>query len=45
MFAKKLKGNVVIYAIFVDSKYTNPWSKYDIETTLDSIRTATKWLE
>ena len=42
---KKLKGNVVIYAIFVDSKYTNPWSKYDIETTLDSIRTATKWLE
>ena len=42
---KKLTGDIVIYAVFVDSKYTNPWSKFDIETTLDSIKVATKWLE
>ena len=42
---KKLSGNVTLYAIFVDSKYTNPWSEYDIKTTLDSIRTAIRWLE
>ena len=41
---KKLNGDVVIYAIFVDSKYTNPWTKYDIETTLDSIQTAINWI-
>ncbi len=42
---KKLKGNVVIYAIFVDTRYTQPWSEYDIKSTLDSIKRATQWLE
>ncbi|MBN1144503.1 MAG: hypothetical protein JXA72_08765 [Bacteroidales bacterium] len=42
---KRLDGDIVLYAIFVDSKFTNPWSKYDIETTLDSIRVATEWIE
>jgi hypothetical protein len=42
---KKLSGSVTLYAIFVDSKYTNPWTEYDIKTTLDSIRTAIRWLE
>ena len=42
---KTLNGKVVIYAIFVDSKYTNPWSTYDIESTLDSIQTAINWIE
>lgn len=42
---KNLTGNVVLYAIFVDSKYTNPWSKYDIESTLDSINTSIRWIE
>lgn len=42
---KKLNGNVIIYAIFVDSKYTNPWSEYDIKSTLDSINTAINWIE
>jgi hypothetical protein len=36
---------VVLYAIFVDSKYTNPWTKYDIYSTLDSIKVATRWIE
>ncbi len=42
---KTLTGKVVLYAIFVDSKYTNPWSKYDIESTLDSIQNAINWIE
>lgn len=42
---KKLSGNVVLYAIFVDTRYTQPWSEYDIKSTLDSINRATKWLE
>jgi len=42
---KKLKGDVVLYAIFVDSKETNPWTKHDIVSTLDSIQKAMSWLE
>lgn len=42
---KKLEGEVVLYAIFVDSRYTHPWSEYDIRSTLDSINVAKEWLE
>lgn len=42
---KTLRGDVVVYAIFVDSKYTQKWTEYDINTTLDSINIAAKWLE
>lgn len=42
---KKLKGRVLYYAVFVDSKYTQPWSTYDITSTLDSIRCAMDWVE
>jgi len=42
---KKLAGHVVLYAIFVDTRYTQPWSEYDIISTLDSINKAAQWLE
>lgn len=42
---KKLNGKIVIYAIFIDTKYTKPWTSFDIHSTLDSIKVATKWLE
>lgn len=42
---KKLSGEIVVYAIFVDTKYTSPWTKYDIYSTIDSIKRATNWLE
>ena len=42
---KKLVGDVVLYAIFVDSKYTNPWTEYDIYSTIDSIQKAMCWIE
>lgn len=43
-FCKTLKGRVVLYAIFVDTKGTNPWSDYDITSTLDSIKKAMEWI-
>ena len=42
---KKLSGHVILYAIFVDTKYTQPWSEYDITSTLDSMNKAARWLE
>ena len=42
---KKLSGSVVLYAIFVDSKYTNPWSSHDIKSTIDSLNRAINWIE
>lgn len=42
---KKLTGHVVLYAMFVDTRYTQPWSEYDIMSTIDSINKAVQWLE
>ncbi len=42
---KKLLDDVILYAIFVDSKYTNTWTEYDINSTIDSIKKATNWIE
>lgn len=42
---KKLKGGVVLYAIFVDSKYTGIWTQYDMNSTIDSMKTAVNWIE
>jgi hypothetical protein len=42
---KRLYGNVVLYAIFVDTKETKPWNQFDITSTLDSIKKATAWIE
>lgn len=42
---RRLTGKVVVYAVFVDSKETKPWSDYDIRTTLDSLQKGMNWLE
>ncbi|MFW5886962.1 MAG: hypothetical protein ACOCUL_04320, partial [Bacteroidota bacterium] len=42
---KELNGNVLLYFIFVDSKETTPWSEFDIQSTLDSINKAIRWIE
>ncbi len=42
---KTLQKKTVIYAVFVDSDETHPWTDYDINSTLDSIQTAIKWME
>ena len=41
---KDLKGDVLLYFMFVDSKYTTPWTEFDIQSTIDSIRSAINWL-
>jgi hypothetical protein len=42
---KSLYGRVVLYAIFVDTKGTKPWSEYDITSSLDSIKKAMQWIK
>jgi hypothetical protein len=41
---KKLRGKVLLYAVFVDTRQTRPWTGYDTNTTLDSIRKAVSWM-
>lgn len=42
---KKLQDHVVVYAVFVDTRFTQPWTEYDIMSTLDSVRYAMQWVE
>ena len=42
---KDLKDDVLVYFVFVDTRYTSPWTEFDILTTIDSIRVASRWLE
>ena len=41
---KDLKGDVLLYFMFIDSRYTTPWTEFDIQSTIDSIRSAITWL-
>lgn len=41
---RKLGGKVLIYAIFVDTKNTLPWTEYDLNSTVDSINRSIDWL-
>ncbi len=42
---KTLEKKTVLYAVFVDSDPTHPWSEFDIQSTIDSIQIAIAWLE
>ena len=42
---KDLKNNVLIYFIFVDSKIPSPWTEFDIQSTIDSMQVAIRWIE
>jgi hypothetical protein len=42
---KVLEKNTVLYAVFVDSEPTHPWTEFDINSTLDSIQISIDWLE
>lgn len=41
---KDLKGEVLLYFVFIDSKETSPWTEFDIISTIDSIKVAVQWL-
>ena len=42
---KKLQGNVLVYAIWVDTKSSRGWTNYDINTATDSINRAINWIK
>jgi len=42
---KDLKHDVLLYYIFIDNKSTSPWTEYDIQSTVDSVKVAIKWLQ
>jgi hypothetical protein len=42
---KELKGEVLVYYVFIDSKETAPWTEFDIQSTVDSLETAVNWIE
>ena len=42
---KALEKKTILYAVFVDSDATHPWSEYDIQSTLDSINVSIEWME
>jgi hypothetical protein len=41
---KDLRGNALIYFIFIDNRTTSPWTEFDIQSTVDSVRVAINWL-
>jgi hypothetical protein len=41
---KDLRGNALLYLIFVDTRATVPWTEFDIQSTIDSVRIAINWL-
>lgn len=41
---KDLKGDVLLYFMFIDSRYTTPWTEFDIQSTIDSLRAAINWI-
>ncbi len=42
---KSFRNDVLLYLVFVDSKETMSWSEFDMQSTLDSVNTAVKWLQ
>jgi hypothetical protein len=42
---KVLKDDVLVYYVFIDTRETSPWTEFDIQTTIDSIDVARRWLE
>lgn len=42
---KKMTGEVLVYAVFTESKQLPPWTGFDIRSTKDSLKRALGWLE
>lgn len=41
---KKLKGKVLLYVVWVETKLSAKWSDFDLNSTVDSIKYAVAWL-
>lgn len=42
---KNLNDTIIVYAVFVDVYNFQPWTKFEIESTLDSLQKASVWIE
>ncbi|MFM1998064.1 MAG: hypothetical protein RL204_11 [Bacteroidota bacterium] len=42
---KKMKGEVLVYAVFTESKQLPQWTGFDMHSTKDSLKRALGWLE
>ena len=42
---RELSDTIVVYAVFVDVAVYQPWTRFDIESTQDSLVKAMNWLE
>ena len=42
---KLLKDSVLVYAVFVDTDIYHPWTEFDIESTMDSLKKASNWIQ
>lgn len=42
---KQLTDTIMVYAVFVDVNIYHPWTEFDIDATIDSLKRATTWLE
>lgn len=41
---KKLKGNVLLYVVWVETRLSSTWSEFDLNSTVDSIKATVRWL-
>jgi hypothetical protein len=42
---KKLQGDVLFYLVWAETRQSYQWTNYDINSTLDSMNVAIKWIE
>ncbi len=41
---KKFKGNVLLYVVWVETRVSEKWTDFDLNTTVDSVKYAVNWL-
>src|ERR1035437_6067521 len=41
---KKLNGKVLVYLVFVETGDSSPWTDFDLNSTVDSVKIAINWL-
>ena len=41
---KDVSGEALLYFVFVDNTQASPWTEYDMQSTIDSIRIAIDWI-
>lgn len=42
---KKMKGKVLLYVVWVETRNSTPWSDFELNTTVDALKTSLAWVE